>query len=149
MSEHTHLTSMMRVMRDHVRQHGGARGPRSCPPIAAERFNLAGRPRQSVRKHVRAACCAFEESGLDLLLRAGGAVEPGGELQMRGGQPEPFAADVVDVREDGGDCPPATPRRRGAPYSRMQVFEDDLVHTLIYGVTLHQNVAVVAAGASV
>src|ERR1700689_634328 len=58
---------------------------------------------------------------------------------MRGRKPQPFAADVMDVREDCGDRTSPAPGRFGAPRSRIQMLEHDLVHPVIYGVTLHQR----------
>jgi hypothetical protein len=68
---------------------------------------------------------------------------------MRGGEPEPFSADVVDVREDGGDRPSLAPGQSGAPGIRIEMLEKDLIHALAYRVTLHQHLAKVAANVSV
>ncbi len=92
MRQHTHLAAMMRVVRNHVGQHGCACGPRSRPTVAAKSFDPARRPRQSVRKHFGATRGAFNQSGPGLLLRAASAVERGEEALDAG----PIALAICD-----------------------------------------------------
>src|SRR5258708_37942172 len=101
MGQHTDLPAMMGVMRNHVRHHGSSRGPWSRPTVAVKDLGL--------RDHLAAPRAALSQSGLRLLLRASKAVERYRELHMRNGQPQPFAAHVVDVRDDGGDGSSLTP----------------------------------------
>ena len=60
---------------------------------------------------------------------------------MRGGEPEPFSADVVDVREDGGDRPSLAPGQFRAPCTGIEMLENDLIHPFVYCVTLHHYLA--------
>jgi hypothetical protein len=54
----------------------------------------------------------------------------------------------VDVGDDGGDCPSFTPGQFSAPGSGIEMLEDDLIHPLVYGVTLYQRLAKVDANVS-
>jgi hypothetical protein len=54
----------------------------------------------------------------------------------------------VDVRDDGGDSSSLTPGQFSAPCSGIEMLEDDLIHPLVYGVTLHQHLAKVDANVS-
>ena len=56
---------------------------------------------------------------------------------MRGGEPEPFSAHVVDMGEDGGDGAAAA-WWFGAPGSGIKMIEDNLVHAVVDSVALHQ-----------
>lgn len=51
---------------------------------------------------------------------------------MWSGKPDPLCADIVYVREDGGDGA-GVARWLGTPSGRVKMFDDDLVHTLIGG----------------
>jgi hypothetical protein len=106
------------------------------------------RPSKSIRKHLRAARATFKQSRSSLLLRATCMAERCRKLQMRGRQSEPFATNIVDVREDGSDGSPFAPRQLRAPRSRIEMLENDLVHSLIYGVALHQHLAKVSVNVS-
>jgi hypothetical protein len=146
MGQHTHLAAMMRVVRDHVSHHGWACGPRFRPTVSAKRFDPA--PGKGVGKHLGTARAAFQQGGSGLLLRAGGAVEWGWELEMRGGLSSPFATHVMDVRDDGGDRSSLTPGQFGAPRSGIEMLEDNLIHLLVYGVTFHQRLAKIVVNVS-
>src|SRR5437016_340447 len=121
MREHAYLAAMMRVVGNHVGQHGCACGPRSCPAIAVKSFNPALRLAQSVCKHLATARTAFRQSGPGLLLRTASAVERRRELYMWRRKPQPFAADVVDVRDDARDRPSFTSRQLGAPCGGIEM----------------------------
>jgi hypothetical protein len=82
MGQRTHLPAMMRIVRNHVGQHGCTRGPGSRPTVAAEDSDPALRPRQSVGEHFEAARGTFNQSGPGLLLCAASAVERGRDLEM-------------------------------------------------------------------
>src|ERR1035441_6242591 len=62
-----------------------------------------------------------------LVRGAGGAVERSRQLQMRRGEPQPFAADVVDVSEDCSDGTSLAPWWLGAPRAGVEMFEQELV----------------------
>jgi hypothetical protein len=51
MGQHAHLAAMMRIMRNHVGQHGSARRPRFGPTVPEKGFHPALRLAQSFRKH--------------------------------------------------------------------------------------------------
>jgi hypothetical protein len=51
----------------------------------------------------------------------------------------------VDVRDDGGNGSSLTPRQFSAPRSGIEMLEDDLIHPLVYGVTLYQHLAKIDA----
>jgi hypothetical protein len=51
----------------------------------------------------------------------------------------------MDVRNDGDDSPALASRQFGAPCSGVEMLQDDLIHSLIYGITLHQYLAKVDA----
>jgi hypothetical protein len=141
MGQHAHLAAVMRIVRNHVRQHRGIRRPRLRPPIAAECVDSAAGSRQSGRQHVAAACGTFSQSRPSLLLRASRVVERGRELQMRRRQPQPFPADIVNVREDGGDSPSPASGQFRAPCRGIEVLEHDLIHAFVNRVTLHEHLA--------
>ena len=56
---------------------------------------------------------------------------------MRGGEPEPFSAHVVDMGEDGGDGAAAA-WWFGAPGSGIKMIEDNLVHAVVESVNFDQ-----------
>ena len=60
------------------------------------------------------------------------------------GEPYPFAADVMDMAKNGRDCASLTPGQLGTPSSGIELLEDDLIHSLVYDVTLDQHLAKVA-----
>jgi hypothetical protein len=70
MGQHTNLSSMMRVVRDHIRQHRRTRGPRPRPTVPPKSFDLALRPQQGHRKHLGATRSTHNQRGLGLSLRA-------------------------------------------------------------------------------
>src|SRR6202030_1147578 len=53
--QHQNLAAMMRLVREHVSEHGPSGGPRSCPTAARELRNAAIRSgRESIRQHPQA-----------------------------------------------------------------------------------------------
>src|SRR5205807_10025662 len=103
-------------------------------PAVAEKFLDAALAVESFGQHFATARAALGESGASLFWGAVRPVELGWNFQMRSGQPDPLAADVVHVREDGGDradfcewisC------RLWPPRGRIKVFDHKLVHALI------------------
>jgi hypothetical protein len=87
MRQHAYLPAMMRVVRNHICQHGRACGPWLGPSIAAKALNAVAGPRESFHKHLTASFGAFGEGNSSLLLRAAGAVERGRQLYMRSREP--------------------------------------------------------------
>src|SRR5712664_1746924 len=62
---------------------------------------------------------------------------------MRSCKPDPLAADIVQMREDGRDSPATAflTRRLGAPRTRVEMGEDELVHGVVARVGFEQGVA--------
>src|SRR5229473_4478795 len=58
-------------------------------------------------------------------------------------KPDPLAADIVQMREDGRDSPATAflTRRLGAPRTRVEMREDELVHCVVARVGFEQGVA--------
>lgn len=131
---------MMSFVRDHVHHHGGAGGPGSSPAIAKELFD-ARFGAEGVGEHLGAAGGAFGKGGAGLGLRAARAIEFRGKTEMRCRKAEPFATDVVKVREDSGDSAGATRARLGAPGAGIQVTEEKLVDGVIDSEGFQEDVA--------
>ncbi len=82
------------------------------------------------------------------MLRAAGAIELRGQFEMRRGEPQPLAADVVHVSEHRRDCARVTAGRLCPPSLRIQMLEDELVHPVIDGIGLEQRLAKIRGGQS-
>jgi hypothetical protein len=54
----------------------------------------------------------------------------------------------VDVRDGSGDGSSFASGQFSAPCSGVELLEDDLIHALVYGVTLHQHLREVYADVS-
>ena len=54
----------------------------------------------------------------------------------------------MDVGEDGGDGAALVAGELGAPCCGVEVLEDELVHSLVYGVAFHEHFAEVGVGIS-
>jgi hypothetical protein len=50
----------------------------------------------------------------------------------------------MDMAKNGRDCASLTPGQLGTPSSGIELLEDDLIHSLVYDVTLDQHLAKVA-----
>src|ERR1700735_5240115 len=91
---------MMRLVREHVSEHGPSRGPRLHPNAAGEFFNAAiRRSRESIRQHAQALCTAFFVRCGSLLHGAPVGIEWRRALQMWRGILQPRNTDVVQMRE--------------------------------------------------
>ena len=135
MCEHADLAAMMGIMRKHVCHHRGIGGPWFCPAVTAKRFYTA--LDQGLLNHFAAEGGAFGQGDAHLLGGAAAAVESGRRFQMRGGESQPFSANVVHMREDGGDCASAV-WWFSAPRGGIEMIEDNLVHAVVDGVAAHQ-----------
>ena len=132
MREHTHLPAMVGFVRKHVAQHFQANRPRRSPAVSAKLLDAAPATAERFSEHLRAASGALGQSGTGLPRRAVRAVEQSWNLQVRSGEPDPLAADIVHVREDrrnGADLA----GRFGSPGGRVKMFDKNLVHALIGG----------------
>ena len=67
--EQADLAAMMRFVREHVSEHGGAGGPRARPAVAAELANAACGPGEGFGEHLRAEPRALGKRGTRLALR--------------------------------------------------------------------------------
>jgi len=136
MREHTDLSAMVSFVRKHVAQHFQANRPRPSPAVSAKLLDAAPTAAERFSEHLRAARAALGQSGTSLLRRAVCAVELGWNLQVPSCKPDPLAADIVQVREDrrnGADLVLAgvIAGRFGSPGSRVQMFDQNLVHAII------------------
>jgi hypothetical protein len=52
------------------------------------------------------------------------------------------------MREDRGNRPSLTSRQLSPPCRRIEMLKHDLIHPLVYGVTLHQHLAKINANIS-
>jgi hypothetical protein len=69
-------------------------------------------------------------------------VELSRNLQVRSGEPDPLAADIVHVREDRGDgADSVLAGRFRSPGGRVKMFDQNLVHALIGGKDLDCGLA--------
>jgi len=106
--EHQNLAAVMRLVREHVREHAPSGGPRLRPTAAREFFNAAIRSgRKRVRQHAQALRGAFPVRGGSLLYGAAVRIQRRRTFQMRRGIFQPHKTAVVQMREDGGDRPAA------------------------------------------
>jgi hypothetical protein len=132
MREHTHLPAMMSFVRKHVAQHFHANRPRPSPAVSAKLLDAAPTTAERFREHLRAASRALGQSRTGLLRRAVRTVELSGNLQVRSRQPDPLAADIVQVREDRRNAAAFT-GRFGSPGGRVKMFDKNLVDAIIGG----------------
>ena len=141
MRQHAYLAAMMGFMREHVGKHGGAPGPRSGPTVAAELLHTTVRAGEGFGEHLRGEPRAFRQRSACLALRAAGAIELSRQLEMRSGEPQPLATDVVDLGQDGSDRARVAARGLGVPGVGIEMLEDELVYVVADGVGLHQDVS--------
>ncbi len=142
--QHQNLAAMMGLVREHVGKHGASGGPRWHPTVAREFRDAAIRSgRQGIRQHAQALRSAFLVRGGGLLHGAAAGIEQRRTLEMRSCKPDPLAADIVQMREDGRDGPAIAflTWRLGAPRTRVEIGEDELVHGVIARVGFEQGVA--------
>lgn len=142
--EHLNLASMVGFVGEHVGEHGASGGPGGHPTVAKEFRNAAiGSSGESIRQHAEGLRGAFLECGGSLLFGAAVGIERRRALQMRGGALQPLQAHVVQMREDGGDGAAAAffAGRLGAPGTRVEMGEDELVHGVVGRVGLEQGIA--------
>jgi hypothetical protein len=131
MREHAHLPAMVGFMRKHVAEHFRAHRPRQRPAVSVKPLNAATTA-EGFRQHLRAARGALRQSRASLLRRAVRGVELSRNLQMRGGEPDPLGAGVVNVREDRRNGT-GFPGRFRYPRGRVELLDQNLVHAIIGG----------------
>jgi len=140
MREHTHLPAMVRFVRKHVAQHFHANRPRLPPAVSAKLLDAASTTAERFSEHLPAASGALGQSRTGLLPRAVRTGKLSWNLQVRSGKPDPFAADIVHVREDRRDGADLA-GRSGSPGARVKMFDNDLVHPLIGSKDLNRGSA--------
>ena len=116
MRQDAHLPAMVSFVRNHVAQHLRANRPGLSAAISHNLLYTASTAAERFSEHLRAASGALGQCRTGLLRRAVRAVELGWNLQVRSSKPDPFAADIVRVREDrsnGADLAGRFGRRNG------------------------------------
>src|SRR5260370_38730298 len=99
--QHQNLAAMMRLVREHVSEHGPSGGPCWHVTVATELCNAAMRSgRESVRQHAQALRGASPVRGGSLLHGAAMSIEWRRTLQMWRGIPQPRETAVVPMREE-------------------------------------------------
>src|SRR5262245_12659777 len=137
MRQHAYLPAMVRVVHDHVGKHGSAGGPRPCPAVAMEMFHVAAG--EGTINHLYATFRTLGQSSARLTLRAVGAVKLRRQLDVRCGKPQPFAPDVVHVREDRDDRASLAAGRLCSPGSWIEMRQDQLIHPLTDGIAFQKR----------
>ena len=139
MREHTHLSAMVGLVREHVAQHFRANRPRLSPAVPEKLVDAATAP-ERFGKHLFTASGALRQSRAGLLRRAARTVKLSRNLQVRGGKPHPLGADIVHVRKDrrDGAC---LALWLGFPRDRIQMFDKHLIDALIRGKDPHRGSA--------
>src|SRR5208337_4468828 len=135
MRKHAHLTAMVGFVRNHVAQHFGANGPGPGPAVAEELLDTAPAA-ERLGEHFRATRAALGQCLTYLTRRAVRAAELRWNLQMRSCEPDPLAADIVQVREDGSNRTDLALRSR-FPCGRIQMRDEHLVQTVVHSEDLH------------
>ena len=141
MDEQADLAAMMGLVGEHVGDHGGASGPRGSPAVAVEFLDVPCWTGESFREHLRTDPGGFGERGAGLALRAAGAMEWWRKFEMRGGEAEPLAADVVQMGKDSGDSANVAARGLGAPGPGIEMLEDQLMNGFVDDEGFQQDVA--------
>ena len=75
------------------------------------------------------------------MLRAARAVKLRGQREMRGGEPQPLATDVMHMSEYRCDGSRVAAKRLRSPRVGIEMLEDQLVHAVIDDVALEQRLA--------
>jgi hypothetical protein len=144
MREHEHLPAMVGFVSEHVAEHLGADRPRFSPAVPAKLLDAAFVIAKGFGEHLGAADGALGQSCTGLPGCAVGAVELGWNLQVWGCEPDPLAADVVHVGEDGCNGAGLAGRfgwRLCFPGGRVKMFDEKLVHAIVGGKDLYRGAA--------
>ncbi len=121
MREQADLATMMSFVREHVGKHGGAGGPGGSPSVSTEFHDAAARIGEGFGEHPRATPGGFGQGGAGLALCAASAMKWVRQFDVRSGETQPLATDVVNVREDSGERTKIAARGRGVPGARMEM----------------------------
>jgi hypothetical protein len=131
MREHTHLPAMVGLVSKHVAQHFRANGPRLTPAVSAKHLDAASTA-ERFSEHLRATSGALGQSRAGLPRRAVRAFQLCWNLQVRGCKPDPLAANIVHMREDGRNGADLA-GRFCVPRGWIKMFDKHLVHAIIGG----------------
>ena len=145
MGEHADLPAMMGFVSEHVTEHLRADGPRTGPAVSAKSLDAAAGTGEGFGEHLRAASGALGQSRAGLARRAVRAMELPRDLEVRSGEPDPLAANIVHMGEDRGDGADLAGRSSG-PGGRLEVFDENLVHALVGGEDLGGGKAELSLG---
>ena len=141
MRKHTHLSTMVGLVRNHVAKHFDSNRPRRTPAVSAKLRDAApNSAAERFSQHLRAAGRALGQSRTRLLRRAMSAVELWWDLQVRSSKPDPLAADIVHVGKDRRNTA-GVARRFGSPGGRVEMFDEDLVDAIVGGKDLDCGLA--------
>jgi hypothetical protein len=132
MCKHTHLPTMVCLVRNHVAQHFRANRPWRGPSVYAKTLNAAPATAERFGKHQDAASGAFCQSCTGLLRRALRAVELLWNLQVWRSKPDPLGSYIVHVRKDRRNGA-GLAGRFGSPGGRVKMFDKNLVYAIIGG----------------
>jgi hypothetical protein len=139
--EHTDLAAVVGLVSQHVAEHFEAGGPGLSPAVADECLDASFVARhfaERFRQHFGAASGAFGQRIPSLLRREVRTAELSRNLQVRSRQPDPLAADVVHVGEDGRNAADFA-RRFGRPEFGGKVLDENLVYPIISGKDLDRG----------
>jgi hypothetical protein len=131
---------MMSFVRKHVAEHFHANRPRLSPAVSVKLFDAARIITECFSEHLCAASGAFGQCAAGLLRGAAGAVELPRNFQVPRSKPDPFGAGVVHVREYRGNGADFA-GRFCSPGTRVEMFDEKLVHALIGGKDLDRGPA--------
>jgi len=137
MREHTHLAAVVSFVSHHVAQHFRAHRPWLGPAVPVKLLDAALATAERLRQHFHTSSGAFGQARTGLLWRAVRAVELCRNLQLRSGKPDPLTAHIVYVRENRRNGPRLA-GWFGSPRSRVQMFNQHLVHAIIGGKSLRR-----------
>src|SRR5262249_56914809 len=96
---------------------------------------------QRFAEHPYTSLCTFRQRPPRLFLGTAGAVELSRQLDVRGGEPEPFAPDVMHMREDRDNRAGVAAGRLGSPGLGIKMAQNKLVHPFVDRIALKQGLA--------
>ena len=129
MRQHADLSAMMGFVGQHVAEHLNANRPGLSPAIPEKLFDTAASVKRFC-EHLGTASATFGQRCAGLLLGAVRATELLRNFQVRGRQPDPLTANIVYVREDGGDAADFAGRFR-CPCVAVETLDDRLIHAIV------------------
>src|SRR5690242_12762173 len=126
MQKHTHLPTMVSFVGKHIAEHFRSSRPRPRPPIPAKFLDPPPIAAERVTEHFRTSSGTLRQTRASLLRRAMRAAKLSRNLQVRSGQPDPLAANIVHVSKDRSDGTNVAGRFR-SPYAGVKMLDEHLV----------------------